>query len=182
MARWESEDRQGQERPWDTRGFTAILAAQAFLQRCPSSVASLSPWKDANRTKWASVTSLPWTRGGSGSAGIGSGRRRGERRGRMAGVDRFVYPAHFRARIVHTPAAAIGCKPAWRRRPRVPCRRVCPHTVGLGIPPVALPAGLSLRLATKARKSSGLEFAPPKHPLQQSGRIPQSSFTPSGEI
>jgi len=60
------------------------------------------------------------------------------------------------ARIFHTLSAAAGCKPDWRRWPRVPHRTVCPHTARFGIASAALPSGLSLRLATKGCETSGL--------------------------
>ena len=60
------------------------------------------------------------------------------------------------ARKFHTLSTAAGCKPDWRRWPRVPHRTVCPHTARFGIASAALPSGLSLRLATKRCEISGL--------------------------
>jgi hypothetical protein len=52
--------------------------AQGFLHRPPSKVASLRHWLSANRTRCASVTSLPLKSAGSETAGTASVRKRCE--------------------------------------------------------------------------------------------------------
>ena len=60
------------------------------------------------------------------------------------------------ARIFHTFSAAICCEAGWRRWPRIPRRAVCTYTVRLGNASAALPANLSLRLATKRHEITEL--------------------------